>query len=172
MKAVIFNCLRDLVKDKFGPQVYKEVALKVGLEDKTYLNNVDIDESKLKILIEELSKKTNLSVKEIYDVFGDYWVNVYSQKYFKSYYRIYKNMKDLLMAMDKIHVNVINTYGGSTPPRFKFEDQGNKLIMHYNSKRNLIELLVSLIKGVAKFYKEKVNINIKNDKTVEIEFKQ
>jgi hypothetical protein len=76
------------------------------------------------------------------------------------------------MAMDKIHVNVINTYGGSTPPRFKFEDQGNKLIMHYNSKRNLIELLVSLIKGVAKFYKEKVNINIKNDKTVEIEFKQ
>jgi methyl-accepting chemotaxis protein len=171
LKAIIVNCIRDLVRDKFGGDTYKSVAKNVGLEDKTYLNNVDIDEDTFRKLTNELSKVTKLSANQIFDAFGDYWVNVFSQKYFKSYYRTYKNTKDFLKAMDKIHVNVTNTYGGSTPPRFTFEENGNKLIMHYNSQRNLIDLLISLVKGVAKYYNERINVNKINDKTIEIEFK-
>jgi hypothetical protein len=171
MKAIIFNCIRDLMMDKFGPDSYKDVALKVGLEDKIYLNNVDIDEEKFKKLIDELSKSLKLSVNQIYDAFGDYWVNVFSQKYFKSYYRTYKNAKEFLMAMDKIHTNVIKTYGGSIPPRFSFEDNGNKIVIKYSSKRNLVDLLISLVKGIAKYYNEKININKLDSKTIEVEFK-
>ena len=171
MKAVIFNCIRDLVRDEFGPDSYKEVALKVGIDDKMYLNNMDIEDEKFKKLIDELSKSLKLSDNQIYDAFGDYWVNVFSQKYFKSYFRVYKNTKDFLMAMDKIHSNVTRTYGGSTPPRFSFEDKGKKLIIHYNSPRNLIDLFVSLVKGTAKYFKEKVNINKLDNKTVTVEFK-
>ncbi|MDY6821877.1 MAG: heme NO-binding domain-containing protein [Deferribacterota bacterium] len=171
MKALIINCIRDLVRDKFGANMYKDIAEKVGLEDKNYLNNVDIDDETFKKLIDELSKSSKLSVKQIFDAFGDYWVNVFSQKYFKSYYRTYKNAKDFLMAMDKIHLNVVNTYGGSTPPRFSFKENGNKLIIHYNSKRNLIDLLISLIKGVAKYYNQMINVNKIDNKTIEVEFK-
>ena len=74
------------------------------------------------------------------------------------------------MAMDKIHTNVIKTYGGSTPPRFSFEEHGNKLIIYYNSKRNLVDLLMSLVKGTAKYYKEKINVNKVDNKTIEVEF--
>lgn len=171
MKAIIFNCIRDLVRDKFGPDTYKDIALKVGLEDKLYLNNIDIDEEKFKNLIDELSKSLKLSVNQIYDAFGDYWVNVFSQKYFKSYYRTYKNAKEFLMAMDKIHTNVARTYGGSIPPRFSVGDKGNKIVIKYSSKRNLIDLLISLVKGTAKYYNEEVNINKLDSKTIEVEFK-
>lgn len=170
MKAVIVNCIRDLVRDKFGADIYKDVAKNVGLEDKTYLNNADIDEETFKKLINELSKVSKLSVNQIFDAFGDYWVNVFSQKYFKSYFRTYKNAKDFLKAMDKIHVNVVNTYGGSTPPRFSFEESGNRLIMHYDSKRNLVDLLISLVKGVAKYYNERINVYKRDNKTIEVEF--
>lgn len=171
MKAVIFNCIRDLVRDKFGADVYKEVAHKVGLDDKIYLNNVDIDEVNFKNIIDELSKTLKLSVNQIYDAFGDYWTNVFSQKYFKSYYKAYKNAKEFLMAMDKIHINVIKTYGGSTPPRFSFEDHGNKIVINYTSKRNLIDLLVSLVKGTAKYYNDKITVNKIDSKKIEVEFK-
>ena len=173
MRAVIFNCIRDLVRDKFGADIYKDVAKNVGLEDKMYLNslnNLDMNDNTFKKLIDELSKVTKLSVNQIFDAFGDYWVNVFTQKYFKSYYRPFKNAKDFLMAMDRIHLNIADLYGGSTPPRFSFEENGNKLIMHYNSQRNLIDLLISLVKGVAKYYNEKINVYKRDDKTVEVEF--
>jgi hypothetical protein len=168
MKAIVFNCLRDLVREKFGEDVYKEAAKNVGLEDKTYLTNID-DEMFIK-LVNELSKITKLSIYQLFDAFGDYWVNVFTQKYFKSYYRIYKNAKDFLKAMDKIHLNATNTFGGSTPPRFNIEENGNKLIIYYNSHRNLIDLLISVIKGVANYYNEKFNVNKINDKKIEVVF--
>ena len=165
---MIINCLKEMFDAKYNPDIYAEVCKKVGLENKYYLNNQNIEDEKVLSLFNALAKKMYISISSLFDSFGEYFNCVFAQKYFKSYYRMYKNAKEFLKAIDKIHVNVGSLYGGSTPPRFNIEEKDNKLILQYKSNRNLIDLVISLIKGVAKFYNEKVRINKIDNRTVEL----
>ena len=59
------------------------------------------------------------------------------------------------------------------PPRFDYKWKDEKtLIMIYNSKRGLIDIMIRLIEGVGKYYKENLKITKLNDKEVEIIFEK
>jgi len=113
----------------------------------------------------------NLSLEQVADAFGDYWVNVYTQKIYRVHYLDCNTSKDFLLKMDYVHVMVTNNIPNARPPRFEYEWKDQKtLIMKYKSHRNLIDLLVGLIRGVGKFYKEDLKVTkLTNDK-VEIVF--
>jgi len=68
--------------------------------------------------------------------------------------------------MDNLHVIMTKTIKNANPPRFDFNWKDDKtLIMNYKSKRNLIDMLVGLARGVGKFYKENIKVTkIANDK--------
>ena len=170
MKAMIVHCLKEMFDENYDPDIYAEACKVASIENKHYLNNQDIEDEKVITLFTSLSKHMHIDIKALFDAFGEYFNCVFAQKYFKSYYGTYKNTKDLLKAIDKIHVNVESMYGGSTPPRFNVEEQDNKLIIHYKSDRNLIDLLVSLTKGVGKFYNENISIKKIDNATVEVTF--
>jgi hypothetical protein len=170
MKALIVHCLKEMFDEKYDPDVYAEACKVASIENKHYLNNQDIEDEKVITLFTSLAKHMYIDIKVLFDAFGEYFICTFAQKYFKNYFRIYKSTKDFLKAIDKIHVNIESMYGGSTPPRFDIEEKDNKLIIHYKSGRNLIDLLISLVKGVSKYYKEKIYVNKINDKTIEIKF--
>ena len=75
-----------------------------------------------------------------------------------------------MQAIDKIHLNIATLYNNLVPPRFDVEENNNKLIIHYKSNRNLIDSLISLVKGVGKYYNEKLEIKKVDNKTVEVIF--
>jgi hypothetical protein len=75
-----------------------------------------------------------------------------------------------LQAIDKIHLNIATLYNNLVSPRFDVEENNNKLIIHYKSNRNLIDSLISLVKGVGKYYNEKLEIKKVDNKTVEVIF--
>jgi hypothetical protein len=156
--------------EKYDPDVYAEACKMAGIENKHYLNNQDIEDEKVLALFNALAKKMHIDINSLFNAFGEYFNCVFAQKYFKSYYRTYKNTRNFLKAIDKIHMNVESVYGGSTPPRFDVEEKDNKLIIHYKSDRNLIDIAIALIYGVGKFYSEKLNIKKINEKTLEIVF--
>lgn len=75
-----------------------------------------------------------------------------------------------MQAIDKIHLNIATLYNNLVSPRFDVEENNNKLIIHYKSNRNLIDSLISLVKGVGKYYNEKLEIKKVDNKTVEVIF--
>lgn len=105
------------------------------------------------------------------DAFGDYWVNVYSQKMYRVYYELVKTAKGFLLKMDSVHVASTKCIPGANPPRFDYEWKDKKiLIMKYKSQRGLIDFMVGLIKGVGKYYKEDLKVTRLGSDKVEIVF--
>jgi hypothetical protein len=170
MKAMAVNCLRFLIIDKFGREVYSEICKKLNLIDKQYLNSEEIEDAKVSALVDELANRLNISRQELFDYFGEYFHRVFAQKYFRSFFNNCNNAYDFLKTINRIHVKAGKILGCESPPRFVIVEDEHRLIIHYISKRNYIDLIISNIKGVAKFYNENVIVNKLDDKTVEVMF--
>jgi hypothetical protein len=85
---------------------------------------------------------------------------VYAPKVYKVYYRGKNTAKEMLMDMDKVHQVVTERIPDARPPRFEYEEQGDKvLIMKYKSSRDMLIFLMGLIKGVGNHFNEKLTIS-------------
>ncbi|MCD6246521.1 heme NO-binding domain-containing protein [candidate division WOR-3 bacterium] len=172
MKGVIAIAMRDMVIDKFGREKWEEGLARAGINKEPMLLPIsDIEDSVVLKIVSALCDVLHLSQEKLADEFGDYWVNIYSQKIYASYYMGCNNAKQFLLKMDNVHVITTKNMLGAHPPRFDYEWEDEKtLIMHYKSSRNLIDFLMGLIKGVGKFYGENLKVlKIGTDK-VKIEF--
>jgi len=105
------------------------------------------------------------------DAFGEYWVCNFAPKIYGIYYKEAKNGKDFLLKMDSVHERTAKSVPGAQPPRFEYQQKDDKtLVMIYKSKRGLIDILIGLIKGVGKYYKENLTVTKLGPDRVEIKF--
>jgi len=76
------------------------------------------------------------------------------------------------LKMDSVHVATTKSIPGANPPRFEYEwkDEKTLIILKYKSRRSLVDLMVGLIKGVGKFYKEDLKVTKLGSDKVEIAF--
>lgn len=160
MKGVIILALRDLVEQKFGKDKWNAALKKAGIEKATiFLPITDVDDRTALKVIGSLCEVLNISLDQAADAFGDYWVNIYARNYYPTYFRGAATAKEFLLKMDSVHVSATQHIENARPPRFDYEWKDEKtMIMHYKSKRGLIDFLVGLIKGVGAFYKEDLKV--------------
>ncbi|MGE5342369.1 MAG: heme NO-binding domain-containing protein [Candidatus Omnitrophota bacterium] len=172
MKGVIAVCLGDLVKEKFGKDKWDKCLEHAGLPKTTFfLPTGNVDDAAVLKVVDSVCKVLNITLNQAADAFGDYWVNVYAPKIYKSYYRDKKTAKEFLSAMDQVHKTVTETIAGAKPPRFDYELQGDKvMIMKYNSHRGLIDFFIGLLKGVGRYFNEKLTITALGGDKVKIVF--
>ncbi len=172
MKGTIVKSLEELVITKFGKDKWEKSLEDAGLERSTiFLPVGDVDDSQVLKVIEAVCKNLNISLAQAADAFGDYWVNVYSQKLYGLYYTKNKTAKDFFLDLDNIHLKMTKTMANAKPPRFDYEWKDDKtLIMHYKSHRGLIDFLVGLAKGVGKFYKEDIKVTKLGPTKIQINF--
>ncbi|MDD2401664.1 MAG: heme NO-binding domain-containing protein [Clostridia bacterium] len=172
MKGVIVLCLQDVVKEKFGENVWKETLIEAGLEPNTrFLPAQDIDDQAIMGVIGSLCKVLNISLQQAADVFGEYWVCTYAPKLYGIYFKKAHSAKELLLNMDKVHEITTKNVKNAKPPRFDYEWENDKtLIMTYKSERGLIDILVGLVKGTGVYYKEALDVKKIADNKVRIVF--
>lgn len=169
MKGVIIKAIEELVKTNFGEEKWKDCLKAIGLDPNTlFLANDDIDdEVAVKFVKEILPRELNLTYEQVCDAFGEYWMTQFAPKVYKSYFIGAKGAKDFLLKMDRTHVDI----GLGKPPRFSYEEvDKDTLIIHYTSHRQLIDIMVGLIKGVGKYFNEKLEVKKLSDKTVMVKF--
>ena len=172
MKGVIVLALKGMVQEKFGIDKWEAALKKAGIDkEPTILPISDVDDQIVLKVINSLCETLNISLTQAADAFGDYWVNVYSQKMYGVYYEGVKTAKELLLKMDSVHVATTRSMSNAHPPRFEYKWKNeNTLIMTYKSQRGLIDFLVGLIRGVGIFYREALRVTKLGDDTVEIVF--
>jgi hypothetical protein len=172
MKGTIVVALGEMVQQKFGKDFWREILKSVGLHPTmTVLATEDIADETVINVIKEICKRANLTMEQAADAFGEYWVNVYAPRVYQIYYLDCKSARDFITKMDDIHVASTKNIPGSKPPRFDFKwEDDNTLIMSYKSHRGLIDLMVGLIKGVGKYYKEDLRVHKISDNKVKIIF--
>lgn len=172
MKAVIAICAKDLIVTKFGEDKWQEILKGAGIEKEPMMMPIsDIDDNTVMAIIGSIGKTLNLSMTQVADAFGDYWVNEYAPKLYSSYYQGVNNAKEFLLKMDSVHEMTTKKMKDARPPRFEYQWKNDKtLVMKYISQRGLIDIFIGLVKGVGKYYKEDLRVSKVNEVTVEIIF--
>ena len=160
MKGSIPTCLKRMTIAHFSQALWEETLENIGISKYTafpVLANID-DLTVIKI-VEELGYILDISPEQLADKFGDYWVNIYSQEAYSRYYFKYQRAMDFLLGMDDLHKQITQQIKNAQPPRFSYQfEADNVMIMEYKSHRNLIDLMIGLIKGVGKYYHEELQI--------------
>ena len=172
MKGVVVLALKGMLLDNYGADKWQAALRKAGIEkEPVIMPTSDVaDEVVLKV-VSAVCDTLGISLQQAADAFGHYWVNVYAQKMYNVYFEGVTTAKDFLLKMDTVHVGSTKNIPNATPPRFEYEWKDDKtLIMHYKSKRNLIDFMVGLVKGVGAFYKENLKVSKIGDDKVEIVF--
>jgi hypothetical protein len=172
MKGVIALALKGMMVDKYGEDKWKSALSKAGIEkEPVILPTSDVSDELVLKVVQAVCETLGISLQQAADAFGDYWVNVYSQQMYKVYFEGVTTAKDFLLKMDTVHVGTTKNLPDASPPRFEYEWKDDKtLIMHYKSKRNLIDFMVGLIKGVGIYYKEDLKVRKLDNNQIEVVF--
>ena len=160
MKGTIVKCLEELVITQFGKDKWEKSLSDVGLNTSTvFWPRADIDDGQVLKLVGAVCGNLDISPSQAADAFGDYWVNVYSQRMYPLYYERNATARDLLLDMNAVHTEMTRSLQNARPPRFEYEWEDDKtLVMCYKSHRGLLDFVVGLVKGVGKRYEEPLQV--------------
>jgi len=172
MKGSIAIALKEMVEKNFGKDKWTETLIASGFTEEPHITAVsDVEDKLVMNMIRGACSALNISVQQAADAFGDYWVNEYSQTLYKPYYRQCSTALEFLMSMNSVHTTVTRRIENAKPPVFEYEKKDDKtLIMKYRSDRGMIDFMIGLVKGVGKFYNEKLTILKLSDTEVKITF--
>ena len=172
MKGTIIKCTQELVVDKFGESKWKEVLRASGYpENEVFLASADVEDAKFHELAQNTMQILGLSFDAPSDAFGDYWVNVYSQRLYKHLYQKHKSAREFLLGLDDVHLMLTQTIPNARPPRFTYSwADPKRLIMRYSSIRHLSDLVAGLAKAVGKPYQENLQVGKIGSEEIEVVF--
>ncbi len=160
MKGVIVNCFEELVNSRLGKKFWQRALEDAGLKQMTmFLVFDDIDDAVVMKLVASVMRQVNLSLPQLADMFGEYWVMEYSQNMYPQYYAKHTTAKSFLLDLDALHIVITKKMTNARPPRFTYtwKDE-HTLLMRYSSPRNMIDFAAGLIKGIGKFYHEQLDV--------------
>ncbi|TVM18423.1 chemotaxis protein [Oceanidesulfovibrio indonesiensis] len=156
MRGVLPKMMQDFIRAEYGSKVFRQVQQAMG--DPIFLPAVTYPDQVLKQMAHETAQAVGASTRDVFTGFGRYTVPQFKKLY--SRYFKHDNLKELYLDMDRIHAQLTKDYPGIQPPRFTYDDKGNKLIMEYKSGRGLFEYFEGIIKGAAAFFDKPVSVKV------------
>lgn len=172
MKGTIALCFKEMIEEKFGEEKWSNILRDAGLPpDKLFIEAEDVVDDDMMKVVGASCRTLGSTQEEAADSFGDYWVNVYSQKYYPGFYKAHASARDFILDMDRLHRVITQSVPNAHPPRFTFEWAGpDTLLITYSSRRHMIDFAVGLLKGVGRFYREKLSVRKLSEAEIEVKF--
>ena len=160
MKGVIIKAIEKLVIKISDIETWEKILVEAGFDKNTvFLMNNDISDDKILNIISVISEILNIEPDKVFDAFGDFWINDFTSDIYSPFYEGINDAKTFLKQLDSIHVEITNMIPNAKPPRFTYEEPDEKtLIVTYVSERSVVNLFVSISKGLIKRYNETVEI--------------
>jgi hypothetical protein len=166
MKGSIVKCMEEMVTEKFGARKWEECMERAGipLTRRNFTVLSDVDDADVRAIMKGISGATSLSLDQVMEAFGEYWSTVFGPRVYAAYFSSAKSARELLLNLDHIHDVMTKSIKFARPPRFTYEWKGDKcLIMHYNSSRGMVALMPGLIRGVGKYFNEKLAVRVEGN---------
>ncbi len=162
MKGTITVCLIELVENKFGKDKWAAIIEDAGLAAQASsfrMAPYDIPDEQVLKLIASTCKVLRITAQQAADAFGEYWCCTYAPEVYALIYKHFKSAREMILGMDKVHVDMTATIPNAHPPRFDYVWVApDTLLVEYKSKRNLVDLYVGLARGVGKYFKEELTV--------------
>lgn len=172
MKGVIVKCIEELIVSSAGKPIWTQILEKAGFsKHQIFLPGSDVADADVLKIIESTCAITQKSFQEVIDLFGDHWINVYTPRMYGHYFSQLKSAKELIFKLNDIHVATTRNIEGARPPKFEIEQISDKVLMvKYISHRGLIDIYISIVKGMARKFNEKIEIEKISPEFVKLTF--
>lgn len=151
-----------MIVENFGEKAWDECLQKQGFgEHKVFSLTEDVEEELSMGMFTIVCDTLSISMDRLFDMFGEYWSCQYAPHTYSFWYIGAYSARDMILKMDTIHSLVGRHFNNAHPPRFDFQwidPEEKRLLVTYKSARNLVDLFISLAKGVGKYYNEELEI--------------
>lgn len=171
MLGTIVVCIQELVQKEYGQRTWEKILkrMKLPVEYKFYGHWV-IDDKQFHDLFEACLTELNLTNQQLCNAFGKAWLHYTSVKYF-AFFGTKKNAKDFILDMDRTHQKIMEHIDNAAPPRFKYDlINENTVIMHYESKRNMVHLWLGILNAVGDYFGEEIKVQMLEKQSVKLIF--
>ncbi|MFO0604399.1 MAG: heme NO-binding domain-containing protein [Polyangiales bacterium] len=168
MKGTIAKCLEEMVRTTHGDDKWRAVLETAGMKtSRVFMTTEDVPDGEVLGLIGATSKVLGVSNEQTMEAFGDHWSTKYAPSIYGVYFDKATNARDFLLSLHEVHQRMTRTVKNAAPPNFTYDASNPKrLVMKYGSARGLVALMPGLVRGVAKYYKERVNVALSGNDVV------
>ena len=170
MKGILPKLTQEFIREQFGEQVYDHMQETMG--HPTFLPTQNYPDQVLRQMADIVAAKTGKLQRDVFLKLGHYTIKGFHRlypRYFKG-----DTLKEFYLTMNETHARLTKDMPGLMPPRFTYEDQGDRLIMTYHSRRGYGEYFEGILSGAAEYFHEPVRITVtapdKNTARAEIQF--
>jgi len=172
MKGVVVDCLDKLVCKQFGQGKWREILAACGVAaDRRFARGEDIEDAQAMKLFAKTCEITGLSFEEASEAYGRFWISHYIPVAYPEFLVGVSSAREMLLKLDEIHASVAARVENARPPRHSYEwRDSNTLLMSYDSERDLVELFIGAVKGVATHFGETIAVTQRDRRGVEIVF--
>ncbi len=160
MKGTVVSIWLNTISRIYGEKTKEEVLRANGWDPNRMITPLEeIDDHKIKGLIDAFARKQNLKSEELWRILGQNNIKSFHD-WFPSYFQTDTAM-GFLMLMDKVHTQLTKMIPGAKPPRLipvPVDDKNFQMV--YKSTRGLHHYLMGLIEGVGVHFGEKIEAQI------------
>ncbi len=157
--SVVGTWLRSL-EQLYGKEVVQKALLHMNWPPDRIISPVeDIPDNEPKEIVSFIASNINKTPGEVWREIGRHNITTFSQ-WFPSYFQR-KSLKDFLLMMDEVHLQLTKRIPGAQPPRLLAKElSALEIEITYSSKRGMQDYFLGLLEGAASFFNEHLVIKI------------
>ncbi len=161
MYGLVNKAIEDLVRSRFGVQIWKEIKQKAEVEVDVFISMEGYPDDITHRLVKAASSVLGLSPSEIMQAFGEYWVQYTAKEgYGEMMDMSGENLPEFLENLDNLHARVGVSFPQLKPPSFECTQmEEDSLSLHYRSTREGLDaMVIGLVKGLGTRFNTFVDI--------------
>lgn len=167
MRGIVYVALSELVIEKYGMPMWDKLLNHVKPASKGIYTTAEIyPDEEIASMVTGLSEITQESVEDLLVLLGIHTFSIFRERFpifFQegAFFRKGTTLKEFIVSVEwVIHVEVRKLYPSAALPTFRYEDPGpQKLIVYYDSPRQLCYLAIGLMKGASEHFGTPLNVS-------------
>lgn len=169
MKGTVVSSWIESCRKLFGDKIVNEALEAHQLPvDRVFTPLEDVKDNIATGIIDHIGNAVGKNHKEIWGTMGQENIKTFSKNY-PGFFR-HESAYQFLKSMNDVHVIVMKRFKGATPPLLDVKPiSSHSILFTYRSKRGMEDYLMGLIKGVSEYFKEKIEIEVLDRKSSEIQ---
>jgi methyl-accepting chemotaxis protein len=156
MKGILPKIMLEFVKVKYGGKMHDKVSAELG--NPVFLPAQGYPDQVLGQMADILARESGKDARTVFLDLGKYTIGQFHKMY-KPYFKA-KTLKEFYLTMNDTHAALTKANPGIVPPRFSYEDRGDKLTIIYKSRRGYHHYFEGILLGAAEFFKTPVAIKV------------
>lgn len=161
MYGLVNKAIQDMICHQFGDDTWQTIKQKAGVQIDAFVSLDSYPDEITYQLAEAASQVLDLSMAEVLEAFGEYWVLYTGREGYGEMFRWWgDDLRAFLLNLNNMHTRIGLSFPNLKPPTFECTDlRDNSLILHYHSIRcGLAPMVIGLLKGLGTVFHTRVEV--------------